>query len=313
MSAFAMLFPGQGSQSVGMLSELADGFPEVRETFREAGDALSMDLWKLVREGPEADLNRTENTQPALLAAGVAVWRAWQAAGGDEPAMAAGHSLGEYTALVCAGSLNLAAGVRLVAQRGRLMQEAAPDGEGSMAAILGLEDVQVEQLCEKVSGERVVAPANYNAPGQIVIAGHADAVEAVCKAGIEAGARRAMVLPVSVPSHCILMAPAAEQMAGTLGDIDFSPPGFPIVHNVDACRRRDAAGICQALVDQLSRPVLWTQSFRAMAAEGIAMALECGPGRVLCGLGKRIERGLPCQPLETPGAIETALAKLEED
>ena len=186
-----MLFPGQGSQSAGMLSALAEVHPEVGETFAEAGEALSLDLWKLVQEGPEEELNRTENTQPALLAAGVAVWRAWRSAGGDRPAIAAGHSLGEYTALVCADSLGLADGLRLVARRGRLMQEAVPAGEGSMAAILGLEDGQVAQLCQDIAGDRVVAPANYNAPGQIVIAGHADAVDEVCRACTEAGARRA--------------------------------------------------------------------------------------------------------------------------
>lgn len=306
----AFLFPGQGSQSVGMLGALGDEYPLVIDTFREASEALDMDLWDLSQNGPEGALNQTQNTQPALLAAGVACWRVWCERGGPLPAVMAGHSLGEYTALVAAGSLDFADGVRLVAERGRRMQEAVPEGQGAMAAVIGLDDADVEAACEKAAGDGVVSAANYNAPGQVVIAGSADAVERALAEAKSRGAKRAMPLPVSVPSHCALMKPAAEGLAPSLEDVAFCSPETPVLHNVDVAERSDAAAIRDALLRQLYSPVRWTDTVRALTGRGVTRAVECGPGRVLSGLSRRIDRELSMFQLGEPGDVDAALERL---
>lgn len=308
MSGLAFVFPGQGSQSVGMLADLASVHPVVKTTFDEASAALGLDLWVLSQQGPEAELGRTENTQPALLAAGVAVFRAWQAAGGRTPDYLAGHSLGEYTALVAAGVISLADGVRLVAERGRLMQAAVPAGEGAMAAILGLEDDVVRQCCADAVSAGVVEAVNFNAPGQVVIAGSTAAVNAAIEKLKAAGAKRALPLPVSVPSHCALMQPAAEKLRPALEAIVFNAPAIPVVQNVAARIEADAAAIREALVQQLYRPVLWVQCMETLAGLGVTRALECGPGKVLCGLNKRIVKEMDCAALESADSFAAALA-----
>ncbi len=303
----AFVFPGQGSQAVGMLGELAADFPVVRETFDEASGVLGYDLWQLVQEGPEARLNETDKTQPAMLAAGVAVWKCWNGEGGTTPAVMAGHSLGEYTALVCAGVLDYAAAVRAVSERGRFMQEAVPPGEGAMAAILGLADDVVKGICGEAARGSVVAAVNFNSPGQVVIAGAAAAVERAVDLAKEAGAKRAITLPVSVPSHCALMKPAAERMRALLEGIEFRPPGIPVINNTDVavCETPDA--IRQALVRQLYHPVRWVETIQAMQARGVNTLVECGPGKVLAGLTRRIDRSLAAFPVFDPATLEKAL------
>jgi len=312
MTDFAMLFPGQGSQSVGMLAALAEKYDRIRQTFEEAGEVLGTDLWKTVCQGPEEVLNRTEVTQPAVLAGAVAVWRVWQDLDGPAPARLAGHSLGEYSALVVAGALDFRTAVGLVAERGRQMQAAVPEGAGAMATILGLDDEVVAAICREVAEDQVVVPANYNSPGQIVIAGHAAAVERALHECSEAGARRAVKLPVSVPSHSPLMQPAAEAMRGILADTDIRRPGIPVVHNCDVAVHEDAAAIREALVQQLTSPVRWTEAVRAIKETGIMDFAECGPGRVLSGLGRRIERQTRWVALETPEALEEKLSSFKE-
>ncbi len=307
MSNLAFVFPGQGSQVVGMLADLAAGHPVVKSTFDEASAALGLDLWALSQTGPEADLNRTENTQPALLVAGVAVFRAWQQAGGKMPSFLAGHSLGEYTALVAAGVISLADGVRLVAERGRLMQQAVPAGEGAMAAILGLDDEVVRQCCADASGAGVVEAVNFNAPGQVVIAGSTAAVNVAIEKLKAAGAKRALPLPVSVPSHCALMKPAAEKLKQSLAAVTFNTPAIPVVQNVAARIEPDANAMREALVAQLYSPVLWVKSVETLAGLGVTRVLECGPGKVLCGLNKRIVKELDCTSLENAASFEAAL------
>jgi [acyl-carrier-protein] S-malonyltransferase len=289
---FSILFPGQGSQSVGMLSELADDKPLVRETFDEASQVLGFDLWRLVQEGPAEELNQTQMTQPAMLASGVAVWRIWQAEGGPRPAVMAGHSLGEYTALVCGGAIGFSDGVGLVAERGRFMQEAAPPGAGGMAAILGLEDEQVRAICSQAAESEVCAAVNYNSPGQVVIAGHKAAVDRACGLAKEAGAKRALPLPVSVPSHCALMKPAAERLSERLKGIGIQTPGIPVLHNVNVAEAADADSIRARLAEQLYSPVRWVETIQAISERGIENLLEAGPGKVLTGLNKRIDRKL---------------------
>lgn len=308
MSNLAFVFPGQGSQAVGMLADLAAGHAVVRSTFDEASTALGLDLWALSQSGPEADLNRTENTQPALLVAGVAVFRAWQQAGGKAPSYLAGHSLGEYTALVAAGVISLADGVRLVAERGRLMQQAVPAGEGAMAAILGLDDDVVRQCCAEASATGVVEAVNFNAPGQVVIAGSTAAVNAAIEKLKAAGAKRALPLPVSVPSHCALMKPAAEKLKQSLAAVTFNTAAIPVVQNVSARIEPDANAMREALVAQLYSPVLWVKSVETLAGLGVTRVLECGPGKVLCGLNKRIVKELDCASLENAASFEAALA-----
>ncbi|TVP52431.1 MAG: [acyl-carrier-protein] S-malonyltransferase [Halomonadaceae bacterium] len=307
----AFVFPGQGSQKVGMLRESATQNPLVKSTFNEASEVLGYDLWQLCQEGPEERLNSTEVTQPAILTASVALWRCWQSAEGLTPAMVAGHSLGEYSALVAAGSLDFADAVALVQKRALAMQAAVPQGQGSMAAILGLDDAQVQVACESAAQGQVVSAVNFNAPGQVVIAGHRDAVERAILACKEAGAKRAMALPVSVPSHCTLMFPAADVMAQALAVTQVRDAVIPVVQNVSAEATSDASVIADNLVKQLVSPVLWTDSVRSLAATGCNTLIECGPGRVLGGLVKRIDRQLTCLPLETPEQLQAALMQMK--
>ncbi len=310
---YAMLFPGQGSQAVGMLAALTDAYPVVAETLSEAGDALGWDLARLVREGPVEELNRTERTQPALLAAGVAVWRAWQTHRPAPPAAMAGHSLGEYSALVAAGSLPFGDALKLVELRGRLMQAAVPDGQGGMAALVGLDDVGVEKLCASYTGGLVLEPVNYNAPGQVVVAGQADALKWLEDHAKAAGARMVVRLPVSVPSHCSLMKPAALELASRLSQIAFHTPVIPVLHNLDAGRHQQPEALRAALREQLYRPVRWSRTIQALADQGVAAFFECGPGRVLGGLNKRIlDKSAVSMALEEPGGLEQALLKLKE-
>jgi [acyl-carrier-protein] S-malonyltransferase len=286
----AFLFPGQGSQSVGMMTDLAAQSPAVLETFQTASDVLSYDLWDVVQSGPDERLGRTEITQPALLTAGIATWRAWKAIGGPDPDFLAGHSLGEYTALVAAGSLDFEDAVALVAKRGRMMQAATPDGTGAMAAVLGLENEVLSDVCERAAEGQVVSCANFNSPGQVVIAGDKAAVDRACVLATEAGARRAVPLAVSVPSHCALMKPAAEGMEQELASVAIDTPAIPVVHNVDNETHPDADGIRRALTQQLWQPVRWADGILKIIGEGVAHFAECGPGKVLAGLNRRISR-----------------------
>lgn len=307
MTQFAFVFPGQGSQTVGMLSELAATYPLVEATFREASDALRYDLWQLVSAGPAEELNKTWQTQPALLAASVAIYRVWQQQGGAQPTLMAGHSLGEYSALVCAGVLDFADAIKLVELRGKLMQEAVPEGTGAMQAIIGLDDASIRKACEESAQGQVVSPVNFNSPGQVVIAGNKEAVEragAACKA---AGAKRALPLPVSVPSHCALMKPAADKLAVALEEIAFNAPSVPVVNNVDVKCESDAAAIRHALVRQLYSPVRWTESVEFMASQGVTQLLEMGPGKVLTGLTKRIVDSLTAAAVNDPTSLSAAL------
>lgn len=306
--SLALVFPGQGSQSVGMLAELAAAESQVEATFAEASEALGYDLWKIVAEGPAEELNQTHITQPAMLSAGIAVWRIWQAKGGATPAVMAGHSLGEYTALVAAGAIGFADAVALVAERGKLMQEAVPAGTGSMAAILGLDDDKVVDVCSHAAVGEVVSAVNFNANGQVVIAGHVAAVERAVELAKEAGAKRAVILPVSVPSHCDLMKPAAEKLAERLAAINVSAPQIPVINNADVSKAADADAIRDALVRQLYSPVRWVETVQAMAGEGVDTLIECGPGKVLVGLNKRIVKEMNTIALFDPAGFETALA-----
>ncbi|HIE4236681.1 TPA: ACP S-malonyltransferase [Serratia marcescens] len=307
MTQFAFVFPGQGSQTVGMLAELAAQFPIVEETFGEASSALGYDLWQLVQQGPAEELNKTWQTQPALLAASVAIFRVWQQQGGKAPALMAGHSLGEYSALVCAGVLDFKAAIRLVELRGKLMQEAVPEGTGAMYAIIGLDNDAIAKACEESAQGQVVSPVNFNSPGQVVIAGNKEAVEragAACKA---AGAKRALPLPVSVPSHCALMKPAADKLAVALQDITFNAPQVPVVNNVDVRTENDPEAIRNALVRQLYSPVRWTESVEFIAAQGVTSLLEVGPGKVLTGLTKRIVDTLTAAAVNDTASLSAAL------
>lgn len=309
-SAFALVFPGQGSQAVGMLDELAGAERGVGETFAEASVALGYDLWQVVSCGPATRLNSTECTQPALLAAGVAVWRVWQKRGGPLPLALAGHSLGEYTALVCAGSLGFAEAIRLVEFRGRAMQAAVPVGTGAMAAILGLDDDAVRAACAESAGSEVVAAVNFNSPGQVVIAGDRGAVErasAACKAR---GAKRTVPLPVSVPSHCVLMRPAAHQLAERLASVEVRAPQIPVIHNHDVIAHEDGGRIRAALVAQLHSPVRWVECVQALKALGARRLVECGPGKVLAGLTKRIDKDLEAFAAYDSASIDAAIAAL---
>ncbi len=309
-SGFAMVFPGQGSQSVGMLAELATAFPVVTETYSAASSVLGYDLWDRVQHGPEALLNQTACTQPAMLAAGVATWRCWQEKTDRVPAMMAGHSLGEYTALVCAGSLKYEDAVQLVEKRGQYMQNAVPDGQGAMAAILGLDDEQVHTVCADAAQGEVVSAVNFNSPGQVVIAGQSSAVDRAMQLAKEAGAKRALPLPVSVPSHCSLMKPAAEKFARDLADTVFSLPTIPVLHNVDASGKNSVDEIRSVLSAQLYQPVRWVETIRAMKAAGISRVLEMGPGKVLAGLNKRIEKSMPGVPVQTAEDLQKVIAEL---
>jgi len=293
----ACVFPGQGSQSVGMMADWAKTNAVVRETFEEADQALGFGLWQIIADGPAEELNRTEITQPAMLAAGIAAWRAYRDAGGPMPVAMAGHSLGEYTALVAAESLGFAEALRLVAERGRLMQAAVPAGEGAMAAVLGLEDDQVRAVCEQAAEQGVCEPVNFNSPGQVVIAGSRAAVEQAMTLAGEAGAKRVVPLPVSVPSHSSLMKNAADHLREALDTAAIQAPKVPVLHNVDAAARDQADAIRDALAQQLYRPVRWVDCVLGLKARGVESLIEMGPGKVLAGLTRRIDRSLTAMPL----------------
>ena len=305
----AFVFPGQGSQSVGMLAELAAAHAEVKAAFDEASQGAGVDLWALSQQGPEERLNSTENTQPALLAASVAVWRVWNKLGGAQPARLAGHSLGEYSALACAGALSLHDAAALVAERGRLMQAAVPAGTGAMAAILGGDDAQIAQVCEEVAQGQVVAPANYNSPGQLVIAGHVEAVDRALAKLAELGVKKAVKLAVSVPSHCALMREAADRLGERMAALAWQSPSIPVVQNAEAKAYESLDDIRGALQRQLYLPVRWTQCVQTLAAGGATRIAECGPGKVLAGLVKRIDKSVQARAIGTPAELDAALGE----
>ncbi|RKF47444.1 ACP S-malonyltransferase [Paraburkholderia fungorum] len=303
---FAFVFPGQGSQSVGMLNAFAD-HAIVRETVQEASDALNQDLGKLIAEGPVEDLNLTTNTQPVMLTAAYAVYRAWLQAGGPKPAIVAGHSLGEYTALVAAGAIAFRDAVPLVRFRAQAMQTAVPVGVGGMAAILGLDDDTVRAVCAEASVAGVVEAVNFNAPAQVVIAGHKAAVEKACEVAKAKGAKRALPLPVSAPFHSSLLKPASDQLREYLASVDVQVPSIPVINNVDVAVVNEPAGIKDALVRQAAGPVRWVESVQAMAAQGVTHVIECGPGKVLAGLTKRIDGNLVGASVFDPATLEETL------
>ncbi len=307
--SIAFLFPGQGSQSVGMLAELGRRHSLVVETFAEASEVLGFDLWQLAQHGPEAELNTTCSTQPAMLAAGVAVWRVWQQKGGESPAIMAGHSLGEYTALVCAGALTYSEAIGLVADRGRYMQDAVAPGEGAMAAILGLDDSRVIAICGQSAQGEEVAAVNFNSPGQVVIAGTAAAVQRAVELVKAGGAGRAILLPVSVPSHCALMREAARRLEQRLSTITVSAPVIPVVNNVDVRVETNPEAIRDALVRQLYCPVRWVETIEIISAQGFDTVVECGPGKVLAGLNRRIARDMTVFPVFDEDSLQNAIEK----
>lgn len=309
-ASIAFVFPGQGSQAVGMLNEIGARHPSVVETFGEASDALGYDLWSLCQQGPEAQLNETDKTQPAILTASVALWRLWQAEAGVTPHYLAGHSLGEYSALVAAGSVMLGDAAKLVELRGQLMQQAVPAGQGAMAAILGLEDADVRAACESAAQGEVVSAVNFNAPGQVVIAGAADAVARAIEVCKQAGAKRAMLLPVSVPSHCDLMRPAAERFAEAIAQVEWRLPSVELVQNVTAAPAPDLDGLTRNLLAQLYSPVRWVETVVRLRDSGATALVECGPGKVLSGLNKRCVKGIETYSLDTPDTFEAARAAL---
>ena len=308
----AFAFPGQGSQAVGMLAGLAEQNSLIGDTFVEASDALGYDLWQLCQNGPEVDLNRTDRTQPAILAASIALWRLWLAKTEVRPAYVAGHSLGEYSALVAAGVIGFSDALRLVERRGQLMQQAVAEGEGGMAAILGLEDEQIIQLCSEAAQGEVVSAVNFNAPGQVVIAGQTAAVQRAIDACKSAGAKRAIALPVSVPSHCALMRPAAEQLAQDFSQLNWQQPEITLVQNVTARPATDLDALRQQLVEQLYSPVRWVESIEYIAAQGVTDLVECGPGKVLSGLNKRCAKGVATHNLDSVDGFAAAAGRFAE-
>ena len=306
----ALVFPGQGSQKVGMLAELGESFSIIKNTFAEASDALGYDMWDLIQNGEQAQLNLTETTQPVLLTASVAVWRLWCEQGGLRPSLLAGHSLGEFSALVCAGALNFADAVRLVRARGQYMQTAVPVGEGAMAAVLGLDDAQIIQICAEASSGGVVEAVNFNSPGQVVIAGQVAAVDKAIELLKAAGAKRAMPLPVSAPFHTSLMRPAGEKLTLALTDIAVQQPNIPVVHNVHGKTESDPAAIKALLVEQIYSAVKWVDCVETMVAAGITHTIECGPGKVLSGLNKRINKSLNCSNIDSPESLAASLESI---
>lgn len=308
--SLAFVFPGQGSQSIGMLSKLGESYPVVKQTFAQASDVLGFDLWQMVEQGSLEALNETHNTQPAMLAAGVAVWKVWCQQTSIRPAWMAGHSLGEYTALVCSGAVNFTDAIKLVALRGRLMQEAVPAGVGAMAAIIGLEDYQVVNICSSVAENEVVSAVNFNAPGQVVIAGHVAAVERAMISAKEAGAKMTVKLPVSVPSHCELMEGAAEKLNAELQNIAIAMPNVTLIHNVDVAAHSAAEVIRNALREQLFKPVRWVDSIKFMHDQGVTTFVEAGPGKVLLGLNKRIVKTATHLTMSDPESLENVLEQL---
>ncbi|WP_444890155.1 ACP S-malonyltransferase [Microbulbifer sp. DLAB2-AA] len=306
-AALAFVFPGQGSQKIGMLSEIAQEAPGIQSTFAEASEVLGYDLWDLCQNGEQEAINLTQRTQPLLLASSVALYRHWRARGGAMPARMAGHSLGEWSALVCSGVLAFKDAVHLVRERGRLMQEAVPVGTGAMAAVIGLDDGVVGELCAKAAQGEVVAAVNYNSPGQIVIAGNGAAVERAIDACKAAGAKRAMPLPVSAPFHTELMRPAAEKLAPQIEAAEFSAPQIPVVHNVHAETESDPAKIKALMIEQIYSPVRWTACAQKLINDGASQLVECGPGKVLAGLIKRIDRSAVCHGIDTPSSFNEAL------
>ncbi len=303
----AFFFPGQGSQALGLLAELALAHPQVQATFDEASQVLGRDLWQLAQAGPKEALDQTTNTQPVMLAAGVAVWRVWREQGGAMPSVMAGHSLGEYSALTCAGALTFEDALRLVTERARLMQAAVPDGTGAMAALLGLDDEAVVELCRTQAQEQVLEPVNFNAPGQVAIAGEREAVQRAIEASKAAGAKRAVLLPVSVPSHCALMQDAAADLAARLEQTELHLPSIPVIHNVTVETAESPAQIRRLLAQQLFSPVRWVETVQAVAARGVQLAIEAGPGKVLTGLNKRIDKRLTTLPVFDPDGLSHAL------
>ncbi len=305
----AFVFPGQGSQSVGMQADLADAHPLVEQTYREGGQAIDTDLWLMTREGPKESLDMTVNTQPAMLCAGVAAWRVYKAAGGADPAFLAGHSLGEYSALVAAGVMDFPTAVRVVAERARCMQDAVAPDTGAMAVVLGLDDDAVRDACANATqGDELAQAVNYNAPGQVAIAGTRAGVDEAMRLAKEGGARRAMALPVSVPSHCDLMRPAAEAFATALDHADLQPPSIAVINNVDVAIESDPAAIRDALLRQLYRPVRWVETVGLLQQHGVVSIVECGPGKVLAGLTRRIDRALTGLSLDSQEALEKLIS-----
>ncbi len=317
MTKFAFVFPGQGSQAIGMLDGLSDNVA-VQQTLAEASDVLKFDLHKLIHEGPKEDLDLTTNTQPVMLTAGVALYRAWIAAGGKEPSMVAGHSLGEYSALVAAGVIAFRDALPLVRFRAQVMQEAVPVGQGSMAAILGLPDEGVQAVCVEAALNasnvaEVVEAVNFNAPAQVVIAGHKSAVERACEIAKAKGAKRALILPVSAPFHSSLLKPASDRLRTYMADLHFSAPQIPLINNVDVAMLNDPAGIKDALVRQAASPVRWVETVQKLAAQGITHVIECGPGKVLMGLTKRINGELIPDAVTDQASLDKVLSLLNED
>lgn len=309
---FAYLFPGQGSQSIGMMADLAASYSEVKQTFEQGSDILQQDLWKLVLDGPEEDLNRTENTQPLMLCASIAVWKVWSKQFNLQPEMTAGHSFGEYSALVCADALDFKTTLPLARYRGEVMQQAVPVGQGAMAAVLGLDNEKLEAVCAEASQGQVVEAVNFNAPGQIVIAGNSAAVARAIDAAKEAGAKRAVILPLSVPSHSSLMQAAAEKLKSYLNNIQINSPNYEVIHNVDVQSHDDVEAIKDSLYRQLFNPVRWLESVEYMLAKELDVFIELGPGKVLTGLCKRIDRKTPCLCVDDAKSLDQALEHFSE-
>lgn len=307
----AYLFPGQGSQSVGMLADLAATFPEVKQAFELGSDILRQDLWELARSGPEEELNQTENTQPAMLCASFAVWMIWKKHFTSLPMVVAGHSFGEYSALVCAGALTFEDALPVARYRGQVMQQAVPRGQGAMAAIIGLDDESLAEVCRQSAQGQVVEAVNFNAPGQTVIAGHSEAVARAVSAASSAGAKRAITLPLSIPAHSTLMRPAAERLRDYLRDVPMQPPQVDVIQNADLQAHSEVRKVKEALYRQLFSPVLWMETVQGIASLGVDALIELGPGKVLTGLNRRIDRALPCYGVHDSGSLEQTLEKVE--